>query len=856
MLHGSIVFIVGRYEQLEAALKEGTIRVRYTNLLLCGLPRSGRSSFLRLLLGRDVNDDNPIARMVMRTPQLKFEDLAKHRWEWDKLDYTTLRNIVTSHVKSCGAAARPRDMSKQSTSATFVTQKQPHHHSTDERKAPSSSDEYAFEDFLIKSLSQHVQHQRKFFEAEEDGMLGDMVLDTLESQYVVFGEYGMLGDMVLDTLESEDFLKMLLSFRTKDDLSNYIILLRKTFLNLSQFKRNDPEQLLQKGEIVDSFSDKLYALCDPRFERVLQMIFSLTQRPRYLFPYHLHHSMLLSPMYSIPFTSSASSTSPIRLARLPSEPEVLPPHPSSVCNEILSSLPTAQLPDGKALHFINIIAMSGPLSFLNAIPAILSYTTVNLITHRLDIPLEEEDSIDVLDSLIRSLSFSQKPHTEGVMARMEPEHNKKMFAVVGSCFDRINEDILDKKNELLDERFGKFSDVLLRDAGSILFAVNNLKRRENEEEKLMLIRRKVCQHYVEADIPISWYLLQLELMRAQESHDVLPLDEVLRIGETWKMPDDDVKNALSFFHDMTIIFHFPVVLPGVVFVKPQYLISKLLALTNQSARLDLQVNEPGLVENRFVKTILKTICGDVFTSDKFLQLLEGLFIVSKMVPRNVLKASRVGLQRASRQSRVGVPEPIFVGVAGFSRVRVSGASPVASYLNSQYDIKRSDLSKNCHSIVFAWDQKVPRGLFQALCVKLGHLGWGFPSQYLHNLVSFRDKQVTLINHKCRWIEIHYEGDNLKSPSEIKDKIYNLMQEILKQFNIDTTELRPLEEYFFCSQHHSIDHLCSLSTDSGKTAICLLDGSEFKLTDKQELWLDVGAKSGRHKGKHFVVFILM
>ena len=822
MLHGSIVFIVGRYEQLEAALKEGTIRVRYTNLLLCGLPRSGRSSFLRLLLGRDVNDDNPIARMVMRTPQLKFEDLAKHRWEWDKLDYATLRTIVTSHVKSCGAAARPRDMSKQSTSATFVTQKQPHHHSTDERKAPSSSDEYAFEDFLIKSLSQHVQHQRKVFEAEEDGMLGDMVLDTLES---------------------EDFLKMLLSFRTKDDLSNYIILLRKTFLNLSQFKRNDPEQLLQKGEIVDSFSDKLYKLCDPRFERVLQMIFSLTQRPRYLFPYHLHHSMLLSPMHSIPFTSSASSTSPTRLARLPSEPEVLPPHPSSVCNEILSTLPTAQLPDGKALHFINIIAMSGPLSFLNTIPAILSYTTVNLITHRLDIqlkekilypestiPLEDEilypestiegaTHIDMLDSLIRSLSFSQKPHTEGVMARMEPEHNKKMFAVVGSCFDRINEDILDKKNELLDERFGKFSDVLLRDAGSILFAVNNLKRSENEEEKLMLIRRKVCQHYVEADIPISWYLLQLELMRAQESRDVLPLDEVLHIGETLQMSEDDVKNALSFFHDMTIIFYFPVVLPGVVFVKPQYLISKLLALTIQSARSGLQVNEPGLVDSSSVKIILETICGDVFTSDKFLQLLEGLLIVSKMVPREIAPGA-------------SVPRAFFPFV------------------------KRPDLSKKRHSIVFAWDQKVPRGLFQALCVKLGHSGWGFPSQRLHNLVSFRDKQVTLINRDCCWIQIRYEGDNLKAPLEIKNKIYNLMQEMLKLFNIDTIGLRPLEQYFFCSRHHSMDHLCSLSTDSGKTAICLLDGSEFRIKDKQELWLDAGAKSGRHKGKHFVVFILM
>ena len=192
-----------------------------------------------------------------------------------------------------------------------------------------------------------------------------------------------------------------------------------------------------------------------------------------------------------------------------------------------------------------------------------------------------------------------------------------------------------------------------------------------------------------------------------------------------------------------------------------------------------------------------------------------------------------------------VPREIVLGAS------VLRAFPVAFFPLA----KRSDLSKNRHSIVFAWDQKVPRGLFQALCVKLGQSGWGFPSKCLHNLVSFRDKQVTLINHKCRWIEIYYEGDDLRSPSEIKNKIYNLMQEILKLFNIDTTELRPLEQYFFCSRHRSMDHLCSISTDSSKMAICLLDGSEFRITDKQESWLDAGAKSGRHKGKHFVVLSL-
>ena len=724
--------------------------------------------------------------MIMRTPQLKFEDLANHRWEWDKLDYATLRTIVTSHVKS----GRPVD--EQSSHVT--KEQQLCHHSTDKPKDLLSSDEYSFEDLLIKSLSQRIEQQNQLFKLQEGGNLQEAI-DEWKS------------DAQKGSVEPKaEFHKLLLQIPNERIFNGYVSSVNIACKALSQLK-SGPVQLIQKEEVVHLFEEKLHELANfcssARFHDVLSMFF---------LPLH-EHQMFGSNFDCFPNFSYSTHPvpSPPPIPSPPSQP-LDSPHSSSVCNDILHSLPTAQLPDGKALHFINIIAMSGPLSFLNAIPAILSYTTVNLITHRLDIPLEEEDSMDMLDSLIRSLSFSQKPHTEGVMARMEPEHNKKMFAVVGSCFDHINEDILDKKNELLDKRFGKFRDNLLRDAGSILFAVNNLKRSENEEEKLMLIRRKVCQHYIEADIPISWYLLQLELMRAQESCDVLPLDEVLRIGETWKMLEDDVKNALLFFHDMAIIFYFPVVLPGVVFVKPQVLISKLLALTNRS---DLQVNQPGLVDSNSVKAGE----GDVFTSDQFLQLLEGLLIVSK------------------------IPNTEGKYLAPFLLPKCD-----------QYDKKRTELYKNPHSVplLFAWNQKVPLGLFQALCVKLGHLGWGFPSQCLHNLVSFRDKQVTLINHDCCWIEIYYEGDDLRSPSEIKNKIYNSIQEILKLFNIDTTGLRPLEQYFFCPQHRSMDHLCSLSTNSSEMVICLHNGSEFRLTDKQESWLDwldLGAKSGRHKGKH-------
>ena len=160
--------------------------------------------------------------MITRTPQLKFEDLAKHRWEWDELDYATLRDIVTNHIK-CG---RHTDIPEQSSRTT--DEQLSHHPSTiDEQKAQLSRDEYSFEDFLIRSLSQRVKQQSQLFELHESDNLQEAIR-----------EWNSYVSSKAPLEPKAEFHKLLLHIDTEEAIHKYIKLLEYVHHGLNLFKRH------------------------------------------------------------------------------------------------------------------------------------------------------------------------------------------------------------------------------------------------------------------------------------------------------------------------------------------------------------------------------------------------------------------------------------------------------------------------------------------------------------------------------------------------------------------------------------------------------------------------------------------
>ena len=50
-----------------------------------------------------------------------------------------------------------------------------------------------------------------------------------------------------------------------------------------------------------------------------------------------------------------------------------------------------------------------------------------------------------------------------------------------------------------------------------------------------IIRRKVCQSYIEANIPARWFLFQLELNELKESSLVVTRSKCIEIGSNLMM---------------------------------------------------------------------------------------------------------------------------------------------------------------------------------------------------------------------------------------------------------------------------------------------------------------------------------
>lgn len=118
----------------------------------------------------------------------------------------------------------------------------------------------------------------------------------------------------------------------------------------------------------------------------------------------------------------------------------------------------------------------------------------------------------------------------------------------------------------------------------IIFPVNKTATGEHEKNIAEKIRAIICKFYIEVEIPVRWYLFQLELLDVKDSTKsvVVSKRECLKIGLTIRMKRNEVEAAFMYYHDRTIFLYFPAVLPDVVFLHPQPLFSKLSAVISIS----------------------------------------------------------------------------------------------------------------------------------------------------------------------------------------------------------------------------------------------------------------------------------
>ena len=513
----------------------------------------------------------------------------------------------------------------------------------------------------------------------------------------------------------------------------------------------------------------------------------------------------------------------------------------------------------RPIHWIYAVDTGGQAAFLDIAPALLRYTSVNILTHRLHEKLSDETCFiysvkgkqiglpikrklthqQVLERSMRSLASLQPPQFQHIKVSSESKEGSD-FLVLGTFYDKYklsNEESLHDKEKILDSTLSHFNDVILKYGSSIIFPVDTTARGDDELKIANAIRRKVSKSYTEADIPARWFLFQLELLRLRDSgRQIVTLSICCKTGISCNMNNEEVKAALVYFHDLTVILYFPHVLKNVVFLHPQPLFDKLSEIVSVSFADSLDHFEemgidlpPGAHESLktngiFTRALLNVFpqgfLKDEYTPDDFLKLMKSLFIIAKL------------------------PNEI-----GYFIPCVLPSSDEVENLKSPY-------MTHIDPLVLTWNvpqdtkpKPVPQGLLPALVVTLLHrqnspvfsLPASDSSQY-RNAVRLPCTKLgggILLVDSVYHLYIYYSG-KADGCFAIRNAIIDGISQVFEKFSYNPNRLT-YTEVFFCPTHDG----CFCSVDDDRTILtCWKDHSVIPLCRQRKLpWFDDCKKCG-------------
>ena len=534
-------------------------------------------------------------------------------------------------------------------------------------------------------------------------------------------------------------------------------------------------------------------------------------------------------------SSSIDKTQPDKVTSIPTYKSV-PPPVSAVANEIVKVLPTVEeSPELYNTHWIHCIDSGGQAAFLDIAPALLRYNPVSILTQKLNerlddqpkfyfsfkgqrigIPAERQiTNLQLLESSFRSLASINQPDLRKIHVKFS--HLEPSILILGTFYDKILECVgesLVEKNVRLWSTLKQFRDVCMNyceKEKQIIFPLNTTARGESEKKIAEKIRTIVCQSYIEAEIPIRWYLFQLELYDLQENTKsiVVSKRECLKIGMAIRMSENEVEAALMYYHDMTIFLYFPAVLPDVVFLHPQPLFNKLseiisISFTDATTYLDeLNVVLPPnthvrlKTEGVFTRDLLDRFPDGFspdFTADHFLKLMDDIFIVAPLPEKG----------------------KFFL--------------PCVLPTTSKLENIRSSFTKVTDALVLTWDVKpVPQGIFPALVVNLIKRPKSPTFSLYQPPISFEPAEellqyrnaiqllcldlggAVLLVDGIYSIDVYYSGPS-ENCSAIRNALLGGIGDIVKKFQYKPILSLP-QQRFYCSMCAPAKHLCR--PDEGK-----------------------------------------
>ena len=484
-------------------------------------------------------------------------------------------------------------------------------------------------------------------------------------------------------------------------------------------------------------------------------------------------------------------------------------------------------------HLIYVIDSEGEANFLNLPPVLQRHNSVNIFIHKLTEKLvdkspfcyrigqkvffEPDDlrksNIQLVEASLRSLESVRSPPVSDIASnflsiKQPMKCPPYSLLVLGTFHDEIHsEESLDIKNSNLIERVGSQhrSKVIDYRNGQKIFPLNAATEQESEIKRL---RSKVCRHYVEADVPVKWMLLQLDLLEKSENNNkmFISLSDCKKMGADLQMNDEEVKAALKFFHDLTIFLYFADALPDIVFLHPKPILRKLSELISISIpdAYDYMEYDEGIDFNqdahynlKFRGTLTESLLYDLdplspfvppFTAEKFMKLLEYLFIVVKLP-----KSDKYFL-------------PSVLPTATESDLKT---------IRDEFTMPNRQNQQEIEPFVFKWKNYVPQGLFPGLVIQLLYETFNLTDDHSKpneprycnamQLTSYDIGGSILLIDSVNWLELYYSGPSKTCPI-IRHKVEQAIDAVMKKLNdapIGSSEsngslsLKP-EHFFICT----------------------------------------------------------
>ncbi|XP_019851460.1 PREDICTED: uncharacterized protein LOC109581623 [Amphimedon queenslandica] len=271
-------------------------------------------------------------------------------------------------------------------------------------------------------------------------------------------------------------------------------------------------------------------------------------------------------------------------------------HTEAVVQEILASQPKRI---HKSDHWLYVIDSGGQPAYQDLLPLFTRAASLNIIALDLSKPFNERfDLMYRIDrkffpcySKSTQLAFFQSAVSTGASFKpldiscisKKPTHS--MHLVLGTHYDKVNDDTLREKEEILKSSMSSLQSYLqncvIHHKKSIIFPVNTIAESEERAKYSEEICKAIWYHgsdaSLEIKIPIRWFAFELSL----PEQSIVSVKEALSIGERYGMKEEDTKQALRYFHNVSLMLYYPEV-TNVVFVdsKPILeILSQLLALT-------------------------------------------------------------------------------------------------------------------------------------------------------------------------------------------------------------------------------------------------------------------------------------